>query len=170
MLDSPALGLAVDRGLALFAQALGRPEAHLAAVQLDLAAVQQALRAALPPLWRTLVGQATGRGKQEPSGTWVAHIAKLPPERREQEVRLAVQADVARVLSLGSSSGVQVDRPFRELGLDSLMAVELRNALAQRLDRTLPATLAFDHPTIAALTDWLLKEFDERPYNGWHRR
>ena len=49
-------------------------------------------------------------------------------------------------------------RPLSELGLDSLMAVELRNALGASLKRTLPATLLFDYPTLETLTDFLLKE------------
>ena len=55
----------------------------------------------------------------------------MPAARRDDEVRSAVQADVARVLGLGAASAATLDRPFSELGLDSLMAVELRNALLE---------------------------------------
>lgn len=50
------------------------------------------------------------------------------------------------------------DQPLRELGLDLLMAVQLRNALGLTLGRTLPATLLFNYPTISELTDYLLKQ------------
>jgi hypothetical protein len=59
---------------------------------------------------------------------------------------------------LGLSSGrpMPVDLPLQELGLDSLMALELRNVLAQALGRPLSATLLFDHPTIRGLGGYLL--------------
>ena len=59
--------------------------------------------------------------------------ATLSQERRLSEVRAAVQADVARVLSLSASTNVPPDRPLQELGMDSLMSVELGNALGKRV-------------------------------------
>src|SRR5262249_38816830 len=82
-------------------------------------------------------------------------LAALPAARRAKEVLSAVRTDVARVLHLGEASAVPVDRPLSELGLDSLMAVELRNALGQRMGLSLPATLAFDYPTVDALSRFL---------------
>jgi aryl carrier-like protein len=64
---------------------------------------------------------------------------------------------VARVISAPSARSIAVDQPLNEIGLDSLMAVELRNRLARglQLGRGLPATLVFDHPTLDALARYL---------------
>jgi acyl transferase domain-containing protein/pimeloyl-ACP methyl ester carboxylesterase len=149
--------LSSAQGLALLGQALVRSGAHLGPVSLDLPAMSRAFGATVPPMWRVLLrAPASRRTAGGGAGALAARLAALPPAKRADEVRAAVQADVARVLSLSAGSAVPAGQPFSELGLDSLMAVELRNALGQRVGATLPATLAFDYPTVDALTQWLL--------------
>ena len=55
---------------------------------------------------------------------------------------------VGAIMGLADGSSPDPDRGFFDMGFDSMMAVELRNRLEKRLGRPLPATLAFDHPTI----------------------
>ena len=65
-----------------------------------------------------------------------------------------VREEVAAILGV-ADHGVPADRPLQELGLDSLMAVELRNQLSARARTPLPATLAFDYPTPKAIAELL---------------
>ena len=67
-----------------------------------------------------------------------------------------VSEQAARVLGLKASSRLPPDQPLIELGLDSLMGIELRNALGAGAGVHLPATLIFDHPSLRALADHLL--------------
>jgi NAD(P)-dependent dehydrogenase (short-subunit alcohol dehydrogenase family)/acyl carrier protein len=82
-------------------------------------------------------------------------LQQASPARRRGILMLAIQDLAVKVMGLAPTSAVDPDRPLREIGLDSLMAVELRNALAAGLGRSLPATLLFDHPSINAIADHL---------------
>ncbi len=84
-------------------------------------------------------------------------LEQAPVKKRRQAVLEQVRAQVRGVIGLGGSEGIAEDKPLLELGMDSLMAVELRNRLRSGLaiHQVLPATLVFDHPTAGALADYL---------------
>src|SRR5262245_4394663 len=82
----------------------------------------------------------------------------LPPYR-ELVLRTALAEEVAAVLGLPSPHGVAPDRAISELGADSLMAVEIRNRIGALSRLDLPATLVFDHPTVAALARHVLERW-----------
>jgi NADPH:quinone reductase-like Zn-dependent oxidoreductase/SAM-dependent methyltransferase len=87
-----------------------------------------------------------------------AQILAAPVGRRRTLLATFVRERALRALGQLAGHGIDPSVPLGELGLDSLLAVELRNTLATALGRPLPATLLFDHPTIDALTDHLLRE------------
>ncbi|MEW2453734.1 type I polyketide synthase [Streptomyces albus] len=75
---------------------------------------------------------------------------------RRAMVTDVVRGQVAAVLGFADADGLDVSKSFRDLGFDSLTAVEFRNALAAETGLKLPSTLVFDHPTPSALTEFLL--------------
>jgi acyl carrier protein len=87
-----------------------------------------------------------------------AQLLALEPGRpRRTCLEAHVQQQVAQVLRLAPRR-VEVQKPVKQLGLDSLMAVELRNRLESSLGVTLSATLVFNYPTIAAMTPYLAQK------------
>jgi acyl transferase domain-containing protein/acyl carrier protein/phospholipid N-methyltransferase len=64
---------------------------------------------------------------------------------------------VTQTLGWSSSAAVGVEQGFFELGMDSLMSLELRRRLQTSLDCELPSTLAFTYPSVKALVDYLAK-------------
>ncbi|WXA89823.1 SDR family NAD(P)-dependent oxidoreductase [Pendulispora rubella] len=101
-------------------------------------------------------GPHAGVGEPNFSHGWARELSAMDAPRRAAAVMDAVRAELARLLSLSSADAVAPDRPLGELGLDSHTALQLRDALGRRVGTTLPATLAFDHPSPAAIAKFLL--------------
>ncbi|HZB50021.1 MAG TPA: type I polyketide synthase, partial [Mycobacteriales bacterium] len=148
--------LATGTGLELFDQGLGLDEAVVAPVRLDLAALRvQARTGTLPALLR---GLAPAPRRAAAGGSLAQRLAEVPEADRERVVRELVQAQVAAVLGHASAAAVDPERAFKDLGFDSLSAVELRNSLTGSTGVRLPATLVFDHPSPAAVARFILAE------------
>jgi len=82
-------------------------------------------------------------------------LTAVAPNQRRALLVEQIRADAQRVLGLQSTASLANSAPLNEYGLDSLMAVELRNAIGAAVGRTLPATLLFDYPSIDALADYI---------------
>ncbi|XXZ16827.1 SDR family NAD(P)-dependent oxidoreductase [Sorangium sp. So ce315] len=150
--------LSLGEGLRLLEAAIDGEEALSVPIALDLARMRADLvrgQETAPPLLRSLL-----RIRPEPSRPSTsplrAQIGGLPEAEQRAAMLALVRAEAALVLGIAAPSGLSPDRPLRELGLDSLMALELRKRLVARLSAALPATLLFDHPTPDALSRYLL--------------
>jgi acyl transferase domain-containing protein/acyl carrier protein len=89
-------------------------------------------------------------------GELAAQLAAAVPGERQWLAEQDVWRVVRAVLRLPDETHIDPDRPFNAFGMDSLMALDVRAELASRIGRPLPATLTYDHPTLAALARFLV--------------
>ncbi|ATB32461.1 type I polyketide synthase [Melittangium boletus] len=86
-------------------------------------------------------------------------LSTATPEERTSLVRDWLRRSVARVLRLSAASRVDVERPLNQMGLDSLMAVELRARIQNGLQVSIPIVDILQGPTVAQLTGLVLEQF-----------
>ncbi|WP_405862077.1 type I polyketide synthase [Streptomyces sp. NBC_00090] len=151
-------GLSAEQGLELYDAALRLDSPLLVPVRLEQPALRdQARSGMLPALLRGLV-RIPARRTQPAGGSLAQRLAAVAEEDRLRLALDLVLTQVAAVLGHASPAGVDPERAFKELGFDSLGAVELRNRLTQTTDLRLPSTLVFDHPTSLAVARFLLTQ------------
>ena len=92
------------------------------------------------------------------SGVLLAQLRAAHADDRYARLRTHVRAQVSAVLGLAADAAPEDSTGLSELGMDSLMATELRTRLQQSLGHALPSTLAFEHPNVGALTAFLMLE------------
>nr|WP_307875462.1 SDR family NAD(P)-dependent oxidoreductase [Frankia nepalensis] len=148
-----------DRGRALFDAALTVDGAVVAPVALDTATLR-GLGEELPHLMRALVRPPARRAAApDAAATPLAEsLAGRSADERRALLLDLVRAQIAAALSFDGPQSVDARSPLKDLGIDSLTAVELRNRLGKATSLRLPATLVFDYPSATALADYLLRE------------
>jgi acyl carrier protein/NADPH:quinone reductase-like Zn-dependent oxidoreductase len=134
-------GLSAEQGLALFDAAIGSAEPVLVPVLFDPAATSP------PPIVGSLVRKHLPPARR----SWPAQLSK--PELRE-----LLRVELAAVLGEPDPAALPDDRPFTELGFDSLAVIQVRTRLNRLTGLDLPAHMLFEKPTAGELADHLHEE------------
>ncbi|WP_443076896.1 type I polyketide synthase [Streptomyces sp. NBC_01725] len=170
--DTGVRPLAPDVAIAALQEALDRDETRLVVADIDwqLVAASAADAARRDPLLGEFpevraVWQAADQVAADGALAATALRDKLQgagsKAEREQVVLELVQSRLATVLGHGSADLVEGDKAFREVGLDSLGSIKLRNAVNAATGLNVSATLLYDYPTPLALSQYLLTEITE---------
>jgi acyl transferase domain-containing protein/protein-L-isoaspartate O-methyltransferase len=115
---------------------------------------------AITPLFRELAPVETttfmaAADQTFAAGSFRERLRGIAENRRRSVLQEYVRAVTAKVLGVHDAEAVDMNESLRQMGLDSLMAVELRNLLAKAVERPMPATITFDHPSVSALASFL---------------
>jgi acyl transferase domain-containing protein len=160
-------GRAADGGLRLLrpevalstlAQLMGSRESRVAVVDVDWTRLKNLYEVhGRQPLFENFGGQ-TAQAAGSEQATMVTELRAMAPSERFERLARRVQSLVADVLRLDADHPVERELGFFDMGVDSLMAVQIRLRIQQLLGREFPASLCFDYPTVVALVEHLLRQ------------
>jgi polyketide synthase 12 len=150
-------------GLALLDAAHRHDHPQLLALNLDTRALGAQPVHALPAPLRALATVSSGLSRPAAAAggqptDWSGRLGGLPQPEQQRILLNLVRANAATVLGHSDPGVVHADASFKDLGFDSLTAVELRNRLTAATGLRLPPSLVFDYPETAMLAEHLRQQ------------
>ncbi|WP_437594336.1 type I polyketide synthase [Sorangium sp. So ce1000] len=158
-------GLAPDEALTLFEHMLRWNRAHIVAMDLDPVRLsRRAGEAALPVLFSG-IAPAGPSAVESPRGEddLARRILRSSPDKRMGMLIHEITAVVQGIMGLDQSLSLNPNQRLDELGMDSMLAIEVVQGLSQAFGMTLPVTMAMDLPTVAAMARYLERELAVLP-------
>ncbi len=141
--------------LTAMGQALRSASAQMCIAAIDWHAYQALF--GTRPFLSQVEGPAASASHEEkaPGNSLIEQLNEAPESSRLGLIRDFIEALAARVLEFPPGRRIDPRQALTELGLDSLMALELRNALASALSQSLPATLLFNYPAVENVAEYI---------------
>jgi acyl transferase domain-containing protein len=151
-------GLDPENGLQALGALIARGPPQAVAMQVDWATCAERFARGRAPLYLALA--PAGQKPVEETGATAlrARLQKLPLRERLRALQHELRGLIARALNLPELETVSTARPLVEAGVNSLRAIQARNALGEYFERGFPSNLLFDYPTVDALSRHLAKE------------
>ncbi len=152
--------LPTEQALDMLGRLLGQPDlTQIAVAAVDWALLKPAYEARRARPFLSRMGAAPKPRAKEQALPAVSELAQaldgVRPEDRRAAITRVVHGHAARVLGIDAARSIDEHQGLFELGMDSLMSVELKGRLEASAGKPLPSTLTFNYPSIAALAEYL---------------
>jgi myxalamid-type polyketide synthase MxaB len=165
MLNQGISPISPEGGLQVLAKLLAQDSAQVGALPINWPKfLKQLPFGTKMPLLEAFTFQA-GQSRTGKSD-FIKRLEVTPVEERWELLATHVREQVARVLGLAAPTQIGLRQSLFDLGIDSLMAVELRNRLQSSLGHSIDSTVLFDYPTLAELIDYLIQEVLQIEFAG----
>jgi acyl transferase domain-containing protein len=148
--------LSPAQGLALFDAIIAGNHAQVVAMPLDIDKLQSLSQSqGVPPLFSELVGSSS---IDTADAEWIDQLHNASRADQRLMVLARLRAQVALVLGLEAGRLIDVETPLRDIGMDSLMAVELTRRISAEVGRNVPTTILFEYTNLNALAGFVLSQ------------
>lgn len=148
------------QGTEILATLLQQNQAQLAVLPVDWAKYLPATGSQADAFFAQLAAKPDVQGQSEAVQTsWVKMLKEAPEEQKYELLLQNLRNLLAQAIGLPSAEKVGLRQGLRDLGLDSILSIEVRSKLEDELDIALPATLLFDYPTVETLAGYLSQNF-----------
>ena len=169
LIQQGILPITPEDGLMALEKAMSQPAPQIAAVPLNWRQFLSRYAGGTRPSWLSKIMAPSGNTAQmvtrsaetgQPHSDIPEKLKSTPVAKRFKMLQEYVVGQTLKALGLDMDADIDPGKPLNEQGVDSLMAVELRNMLGKGLNlkRGLPATLIFDYPTVVDLVHFLAGE------------
>ncbi len=148
-----------EDGLQILGELLAQNVAQVGVLPINWSKfLPQFLEKATSPFFEVITKSVQPSTESQAPAALLKQLEEAPASARRDILMTYIRAEIARVLELSSPEQIQAHQRLFDLGIDSLMAVDLRNRLKVSLGTPLRSTLLFDYPTVEKLTDYLFDE------------
>ncbi|ERT05437.1 methyltransferase domain protein, partial [Lyngbya aestuarii BL J] len=144
-----------QQGLEILEELIAQPDPQVGVIPIDWSRfLQQGL---ISPFFSEVI-PTEAQPKQTKNSKIIQKLATLPADEHESILISYLQAEVGKVLGLQPSQFPDPKQGFFDMGMDSLMIIELRNRLENSLGKSVPSTVIFEYPTIKDLAEYIRTE------------
>jgi acyl transferase domain-containing protein/NAD(P)-dependent dehydrogenase (short-subunit alcohol dehydrogenase family)/acyl carrier protein len=154
--------LSPARAIADLERALASERSQLGVIDVDWPVFAKQWRGSTPALvedWLAVRMPPLNASAREPVADVASELRELPPLARLEAVKRHLRRIARQIMSLDDSRELADDKPFHDLGFDSLMSIELKMKLQESFHMRVPSTVVFDYPNVESLAIYLVQAF-----------